>query len=287
MANLRLVRKSSDKPNISNRDDAVMVRYAYGGYDGIVKNFARELSLSHSAAWKVHLFSGKAVLQGWEIEVEEQDIALTSFSGQTQYEHLYIELNLLLESVTLKTIRHSSSVFPASLGLGDDLTQAPTGTARLPLYYWTISSTGDVSGITRHCPIIRHGKSHFDEIYDRLERLGFREGSVIVPDGVSVQENFLKREGNYVIGEYLCAASREFPKLSDTKWLLGTVPKEFRFTEVIRLWASLEYSGYDMVSGALHNIVYINPDGTIVITGSSTLKYHRAYIQIGYEATPL
>ena len=34
---IRLIRQESETPNVSNHDDARMVRYAYGGYDGFVR----------------------------------------------------------------------------------------------------------------------------------------------------------------------------------------------------------------------------------------------------------
>ena len=34
---IRLIRENSDTPNITNKDDARMIRYAYGGQNGYVK----------------------------------------------------------------------------------------------------------------------------------------------------------------------------------------------------------------------------------------------------------
>ena len=40
---IRLIRQESQTPNVTNHDDARMVRYAYGGFDGFVKDaFARD-----------------------------------------------------------------------------------------------------------------------------------------------------------------------------------------------------------------------------------------------------
>ena len=135
---LRLVREASDTPNISNRDDACMVRYAYGGYDGIVENFGQQLSASIGSG-RVAINSGRIVLQGWEVDVETENISVPASTTGSVYEHLYLELNLLLEEARLLTVRSTTQAFP--INLGDDLTQNTSGTARLPLYRWSVSGS--------------------------------------------------------------------------------------------------------------------------------------------------
>lgn len=47
---LRLIRGNSDTPNVTNADDARMVRYAYGGYNGFVQGKGRELDCEGNGA---------------------------------------------------------------------------------------------------------------------------------------------------------------------------------------------------------------------------------------------
>lgn len=61
---VRLIRENSDTPNITNRDDARMIRYAYGGQNGFVKG--RGTELSHTVNGNVFTInSGLINLQGW------------------------------------------------------------------------------------------------------------------------------------------------------------------------------------------------------------------------------
>ena len=74
--NVRLLRESSETPNISNRDDARMIRYAYGGGNGIVSNYGAELTATYdNGIFRIN--SGMIVIQGWEIEVKSPGWSLS------------------------------------------------------------------------------------------------------------------------------------------------------------------------------------------------------------------
>ena len=99
---MRLLRATSEIPNITPRDDAFHIYHAYGG-NGIVSGVGEDLKidlLSYSfgsgTSYRVH--SGLVCILGYEIEVEEQEVS-TASSG------LYLKVDLLRESVSLVDFR--------------------------------------------------------------------------------------------------------------------------------------------------------------------------------------
>ena len=125
---IRFIRQPSDTPNVTNSDDARMVRYAYGGYDGFVLNRGSELSHTiNGNIFKIN--SGVVVLQGYESELDsngwELDVGSTS-----RYYSVYYEVNLATQTTAIKSVYNLSSYpdIPAS----DDLTQSANGIACLP-----------------------------------------------------------------------------------------------------------------------------------------------------------
>lgn len=133
---VRLVRESSQTPNITNKDDAKMVRYAYGGYDGVVKGYGQELGYTYeNGIFKIG--SGRVVLQGWEVDIDESGwtLNLKSVTG-TRYYTVYLEVNLVTEKAELKS-QHSTLAYP-SIEPGDDLTNVPNGIANLVLYQFKL-----------------------------------------------------------------------------------------------------------------------------------------------------
>ena len=163
---LRLIRQKSDTPNVQNTDDARMVRYAYGGYDGVVKNKGTECSYTISGTtFKIN--SGVLVLQGWETEIDGNGWEM-EVDGWPKNYAVYIEINLATNTAAIKS-NYGIGVLP-SVNSGDDLTTTINGTARMVLY--TFKSTGGViSEVEKKVSAIRYLK-------EIAEELGFKEASV-------------------------------------------------------------------------------------------------------------
>ena len=127
-----IIRSSSTTPNITNKDDARMVRYAYGGIDGYIRGYGQELSYTLTDH-QFSIGSGIVVLQGWELKIGESGVSC-SFANIPLSTTIYVclELNLLSETVELKCFTYPSSTDTPDLG--DDLTENPLGTARIVLY---------------------------------------------------------------------------------------------------------------------------------------------------------
>lgn len=156
---LKLVRKSSSTQFVTNKDDATMIRHAYGGYNGVVKSYRDECSYTaENGVFKI--LGGRIVLDGWETDIDELGWSLNlSTVSATQYHVVYLELNISVESAEIKST-YATEAYPA-VSLGDDLTAIPNGTARILLYTVKVQ-TGSIVEVTKK----------FDVINTLLDRIG-------------------------------------------------------------------------------------------------------------------
>lgn len=161
---LRLIRQKSDTPNVQNTDDARMVRYAYGGYDGVVKNKGTECSYTISGTtFKIN--SGVLVLQGWETEIDGNGWEM-SIDGWVKNYSVYLEVNLAANTAAIKS-KYGIGVLP-SVDSGDDLTTTINGTARMVLY--TFKSTGGViSDVEKKVSAIEYSSQEISELKTGLK----------------------------------------------------------------------------------------------------------------------
>lgn len=210
---LRLVRQTSDTPNVTNKDDVRMVRYAYGGYNGIVKAFGSECEYTaENGIFKV--LDGRICVDGWEIDVDGAGwlLNLSTITG-TQYHSVYAEINVATESIKLDST-YLQGTYP-EITKGDDLTEIPNGTARLLLYNVRVEN-GSITQVVKKFEIIPYLTQkvldleesltkNVSEIDERLKKLGFKSG-VIKFAGVNygseeytdTKQNGIYRQGNYV-----------------------------------------------------------------------------------------
>lgn len=166
---IKLVRKSSDVPNITNRDDAKMIRYAYGGYIGVVKGFGEELSLTVEGS-KAIIGSGRIVVDGWEIDIDGSGYEVSHSGSSSQYYSVILTINLATETATFRLV--SGAVYP-DVSSGDDLTTYPNGFREIVTHHLRSEGTVFVEG-ERIVPII----PYLSDIEKRLEELGFKEGEI-------------------------------------------------------------------------------------------------------------
>lgn len=159
---LTLVRKSSIEPNITNRDDARMIRYAYGGYDGYVKGFGSELEATIDSPKEVlHIGSGRIVLQGWEVDIDEAGVETQILSSASNA--VYLEINLLTETAAIYNMYATGDNEPY-VPEGDDLTASPNGVARLVLF-----RTDGLNAIYYKLPAIDYMREHVLRHDDSIE----------------------------------------------------------------------------------------------------------------------
>ena len=173
---LRLIRQKSDPPNVQNTDDVRMVRYAYGGYDGVVKNKGTECSYTTSGTtFKIN--SGVLVLQGWETEIDGNGWEM-SIDSLTKYYAVYLEVNLATDTAAIKSVYDTAGV-PSVIST-DDLTQTTNGTARMTLY--TFKSSGSViSEVSKKIRTIEYSSSFASRYFTEDENGILRYKDTIVP----------------------------------------------------------------------------------------------------------
>lgn len=147
---IRMVRQPSETPNVTNIDDIVPFRYAYGDQNGYVIGKGAELSYTIDGnTFRVN--SGRVVLQGVETDIDANGVSFTiDNSSEKRYFVVYYEVNLATQTTEIKLSNYSYGGYPIIEG-GDDLTSNPTGTARMNLYRFTAVSgiIGDVVKIVK------------------------------------------------------------------------------------------------------------------------------------------
>lgn len=112
-------------------------------------------------------------------------------------------------------------------------------------------------------------------IEQRLTALGFRQGSITLPSGVTAATNIVKRQGNYVIGNLQFTMDLLSPRPTWT----GTIPPEFRPTEQI------VFGGYTTDSAGGYIVIF--PNGDVVYTQTQSYVQYTMTINFGYEADPI
>lgn len=158
---LRLIRQKSETPNILSTDDARMVRYAYGGYDGVVKNRGTECGYEASGN-TFKITSGVIVLQGWEVEIDGNGWQIT-VDSMTKYYAVYLEVNLSTDTAEIKSVYDTTGI-PA-VNVGDDLTRTTNGTARMVLYtFKTMGNT--ISNVVKKVDSVNYVSSFIGELLD-------------------------------------------------------------------------------------------------------------------------
>lgn len=144
---IKMVREPSETPNISNTDDFVGLRYAYGNQNGYVEGRGNELSNTVDGT-NFTINSGRVVLQGVESDIDANGVTLDFDDGITslRYVTVYFQVNLLTNTVEIKSA--TDSVNYPTISAGDDLTITNNGTANLELYHFQVQN-GTISNVNK------------------------------------------------------------------------------------------------------------------------------------------
>lgn len=308
---IRLVREPSAP--IQNKDDAKMIRYAYGGYDGVVKGFGQECAYTfENGIFKVG--SGRIVLQGWEVDIDEfgWSLDLSNVTTLAYFYVVYLEVDLVNQQANLN-YKFDFAGHP-EIDQGDDLTTYPESIARIPLYRFIIDG-GEIIFISLELPIIPYTKDIKESIEngkvkakiatyasedftkgtieDRLTRLGFKSG-VITFAGESygsasytdTENNGIYRQGNYVF----CRIKIENKPIKLQENIFGVIPETFRpkketYFTICATTDNFNYGGLLCrvdSSGYVAQINSFGADNDWIVFGLSN-----TYIEFGYEAQPI
>lgn len=200
---IRMVRQPSKTPNVSNIDDFVPFRYAYGNQNGYVKGKGNEISYTiNGANFKIN--SGRIVLQGVETDIDSNGFNITvDNSPEYRYFTVYYTVNLGTNVVSINS-QYSTSTYP-TINNGDDLTATTNGIANLVLYRFTAQNSviSNVIKVVQEIAYTGTALSDYDitkgTIETRLTNLGFRDGSISLSSGFTAVYNTITRQGNYCI----------------------------------------------------------------------------------------
>lgn len=307
---IEMVRIPSETPNISNTDDFVGLRYAYGNQNGYVINKGLECSFTPLSA-KFKINSGRLVLQGVEVDINADgvEVAIDNVAN-TQYHTVYLQVDLSTNEAKILT-KSDTSTYP-TIESGDDLTQNTTGTATMELYHFEATS-GVISNVQKIVQKIDYTGTALvgydiskGTVEERLDALGFKQSAIANKDWAVggrtfvtkqpyVQENILQRQGNYVILRlFIPGATPTYESqffmldtdpMSSTYYAgtIATIPENFRPKTKITnhmywLAGPSAYTNFDVV---------INTDGNITIRYSTINQIQGIAIYCGYEANPL
>lgn len=281
---IKMVREPSDTPNITNIDDIIPFRYAYGGQDGFVLGRGTEISNTISGL-NFTINSGRLVLQGVECDIDASGVTVTIENIATKrYYTVYLQVNLATNTATVLAT-YDTANYP-NPPVSDDLTENSTGTAYLVLYHFTATS-GVISEFEKIVQGIQYTGSALNNydiskgtVEERLTNLGFKQGTFTV-SGTSaeyVQYNSIKKQGKYVIAT-LSIINRQGYLTVHTNDIL--IPDEFRPKEDVEITSFINRIG--ATTGFLAFIT-IKTDGTFEVTESSGDEFMSIVIEnVGWE----
>ena len=320
---IKMVRKPSETPNITNVDDIIPFRYAYGDQNGYVIGKGNEIGYTIIGnEFKIN--SGRVVLQGVESDIDANGVSkIIDIINETRYYSIYYKVNLANNETSIEMV-YDTAGYPI-IEYGDDLTQNSSGIANLELYRF-IGNNGVISSIEKVVKAIEYSGTALvgydiskGTVEERLTNLGFKEGAVenLV---TTASTNILKRQGNYVIGTLDFGSNGFYNDTTDGNVvIIGTLPIQFRPKEDTIVYAPFSYAYYNVSSNLINLIDYtygllslkIAVDGSITIAGLTgdaytlhssgtpttytktsnvTLQFRTIYglkINFGYEAKPI
>ena len=156
---IEMVRIPSETPNISNTDDFVGLRYAYGNQNGYVIGKGQECSYTISGS-KFKVNSGRLVLQGVECDIDANGVEVTIDNVATKkYYTVYLQVNLATNETKILAMSDTSG-YPA-IESGDDLTQNITGIAKMELYHFDATS-GVISNVQKVAKAIQYNRAELN-----------------------------------------------------------------------------------------------------------------------------
>lgn len=152
---IEMVRIPSETPNISNIDDFVGLRYAFGNQDGYILDKGNECSYTiNGAIFKIN--SGRLVLQGIECDIDANGVEITVDNVSTKrYYSVYLQVNLALNETKILST-YDTATYP-TIAVGDNLTKNTTGTARLVIYNFE-AINGVISNVQKNIKQIQYLK---------------------------------------------------------------------------------------------------------------------------------
>lgn len=208
---IKMVRMPSETPNISNTDDFVGLRYAYGNQNGYVVNKGQECSyIINGSKFKIN--SGRLVLQGIECDIDASGVEITIDNVATKrYYTVYLQVNLALnETKILATF--DTATYP-NIDSGEDLTQNTTGVARIKLYQFD-AINGVISNVQKTVNGVKYGYAENSKKVNGLEITRYENGVLKIGDIIIPQKMLIAKDLNI----------KNTPLTKDDQFIYMTIP---------------------------------------------------------------
>lgn len=135
----KMIRQPSETPNVTNFDDFIPFRYAYGNQNGYVASRGQELSYTIDGNnFKIN--SGRIVLQGVEADIDAngESILVDTSITTRQYYTVYFKVNLSTNNCSIDYVSNTTN-FP-QIDVGDNLIANSAGIAKMELYHFVAES---------------------------------------------------------------------------------------------------------------------------------------------------
>ena len=287
-----LIRQNSDTPNVSNTDDARMIRFAYGGRNGVVKGYGQECAYTVDGK-KFSIGSGCIVLQGWEVRLDANGWEMnagTSTAGMSYC--VFLEINLAAQTAQIKSQPVGGLGNYPSVPLSDDLTRNTTGTAYMHLYHFSAGADGTIIdgsatalyNVKKMFSVIGYVQEEIDELSARVDALGFKTGVATLVTSedwtlnsvTGIVVNTLQKQGKYSLLNVEIYSANYLYTNTDIQL---SIPDGFKPKNYISGIADVTYFGYvgvypnqeeKYVSVAVN--FSISTDGTLLIPVSSVTE---------------
>ena len=237
---ITLIRKNSDEPNIQNYEDSRMFRYAFGHKTGIVKDYGNEVIVVQKNNTVANVGIGEIVHQGWQVEISGSGVDVSlPVSGTETYFTVYLEISLAVSSNQYASVlvQSSQNSYPI-VDPGDDLTSVVDGTSRVAIAH-ILNTSGGTMTIERLINVIDYQEDINNDIYSRLDDLGFRQGSFYDFAGTA-QTNYIKKTGLNAVGYIDISTSIDISRNTSRSYTIK-VPDGFKAAQSTQFIASVGY----------------------------------------------
>ena len=223
---IRMIRKpsTSESPQyVSNVDDIIPMRYAYGNQNGYVKDKGDELGYDTSGG-SFKVLSGRVVLQGVESDIDANGVTIEiTNEATTNYYIVYYNVNLATNTTAILG-SYSPNGYP-ELPASDNLTENNGGSANLLLYKFQVTSSV-ISEVEKVVQEIEYAKDIVVENSKKVNNLEFKQdengvlriGDIIIPQKKVLWEgnSIIGTQNNEFVGSYTEITNLEDINLNDT-----------------------------------------------------------------------
>ncbi len=274
--------------------------------------------------------TGTSSITTQELEVEvddelETELATVPATNGVEYEQDPVACNKIGDMATLTTTNKDTLV-KAINEVEKDINEINNGTKVVPkatdvlskINGKNISDIFEDNGTTIKNATSSTYSQYASEdiakgtIEQRLTNLGFKEG-VVDNLVATASTNFLKRQGNYIIGQLDFGNNSFYNDTTDGNIVvIGCIPTNFRPKQDNYVFAPFKYAYFDLLGGEYsygllklkistsgeitiesfsgNSYTLSTSDNTYSKTTSNSLSFNTIYglkIQFGYEATPI